>query len=108
MGWHECRVHALSVGEYDDDTLPPARMLLDLDYIVRWVEPAQPAKSFTFWINAATLAFEQAWNITGRLGPLDDLMEIADIHRLGPPEGDPDPLWHIEGQNFELRLRARG
>jgi hypothetical protein len=23
MGWHDCRVHAVSVGTYEDDTLPP-------------------------------------------------------------------------------------
>jgi hypothetical protein len=56
MGWHDCRIHALSIGEHDDDVFPPARVMLDLDYIVRWVEPA--------------------------------------------------PLWHVEGHNFELRLRA--
>jgi hypothetical protein len=108
MGWHDCRVHAVSVGEYEDDTLPPARLLLDLDYIVRWVEPAQRDSPFTFWITPATLVFEQAWNITGRLGPLHEVMEIADLHRLDPPDGNPDPLWHIEGQNFEMHLRAHG
>jgi hypothetical protein len=91
MGWHDCRVHAVSVGEYEDDTLPPARLLLDLDYIVRWVEPAQRDSPFTFWITPATLVFEQAWNITGRLGPLHEVMEIADLHRLDPPDGNPDP-----------------
>ncbi|GAA3209548.1 hypothetical protein GCM10010532_033330 [Dactylosporangium siamense] len=106
MGWHDCRVHAISVGEYDDATLPPARLLLDLDYIVRWVEPAGSAQPFSFWISPATLVFEQAWNITGRLGPLHDLMEIADLHRLASPDGQPDHEWHLEGQNFDLRLRA--
>jgi hypothetical protein len=40
MGWHDCRIHAVSVAEHEDDTLPPTRLLLDLDYIVRWVDPA--------------------------------------------------------------------
>ena len=108
MGWHDCRVRAISVGEYEDDTLPPARLLLDLDYIVRWVQPKPPAKQFTFWIAPATLVFEQAWGITGRLGPLHELLEIADVHRLDPPDSQQDPLWHVEGQNFDLRLRAPG
>ncbi|MEU0559476.1 hypothetical protein [Dactylosporangium sp. NPDC006015] len=82
MGWHDCRVHAVSVGVYDDATLPPARLLLDLDYIVRWVEPAGDGEPFSFWISPATLVFEEAWNITSRIGPLHDLMEIADMHRL--------------------------
>lgn len=107
MGWHDCRVHAISVCVHHDATLPPARLLLDLDYIVRWVEPAGNAQPFSFWISPATLVFEQAWNITGRLGPLHDVMEIADLHRLASPDGQPDYEWHLEGQNFDLRLRAR-
>ncbi|MET8355044.1 MULTISPECIES: hypothetical protein [unclassified Micromonospora] len=35
-------------------------------------------------------------------------MEIADVHRLDPPDSNPEPLWQIEGQNFEFRLRASG
>jgi hypothetical protein len=31
-------------------------------------------------------------------------LEIADLHRMPPP----DPLWHIEGQAFDLRFRAAG
>jgi hypothetical protein len=108
MGWHDCRVHAVSIGEYADNTLPPARMLLDIDYIVRWVQPAGRDRNFTFWIAPATLVFERAWNIDGRLGPLHEVMEIADVHRLDSPDSDPEPLWHIEGQNFEFRLRAVG
>jgi hypothetical protein len=108
MGWHDCRVHAVSIGEYDDDTMPPARLLLDLDYIVRWVEPAPREPHFTFWISPATLVFERAWNITGEFGPLHEIMEISDVHRLNPPDDNPEPLWHIEGQNFELRLRSPG
>ena len=91
MGWHDCRVHAISVGEYEDDTLPPARLLLDLDYVVRWVEPARPARHFTFWITPAPLVFERAWGIVGAMGPIHELLEIADIHRLDPPDSQPDP-----------------
>ncbi|SCG60122.1 hypothetical protein GA0070619_4125 [Micromonospora zamorensis] len=108
MGWHDCRIHALSIADCVDDTLPPARMLLDLDYIVRWVQPAEEDQRFTFWIAPATLVFDGAWGIDGRLGPLHDVMEIADLHRLESPDNNPEPLWHIEGQNFDLRLRAPG
>ena len=108
MGWHDCRIRAVSITEYEDDTVPPARLLLDLDYIVRWVEPVRPEKHFTFWVTPATLVFERAWDITGQLGPLHELLEIADVHRLASPDDQPDPLWHIEGQTFDVRLRAHG
>ncbi len=31
-----------------------------------------------------------------------------DVHRLASPDDQPEPLWHIEGQNFDVRLRAHG
>ncbi|MEU4217330.1 hypothetical protein [Actinoplanes sp. NPDC026623] len=108
MGWHDCRVHAVSIGEYDDDTLPPARLLLDLDYIARWVSPARGDEHFSFWIAPATLVFEGAWSISGQLGPLHEVLEIADIHQLDAADSSIDPWWHIEGHNFDLRLRAAG
>ncbi|MFG3498120.1 hypothetical protein [Streptomyces sp. NPDC047928] len=52
MGWHDATVHGLYVQETDAD-LP--RLLLDLNYIVRWVHPVRPAKHFSFWISPATL-----------------------------------------------------
>jgi hypothetical protein len=108
MGWHDCRIHAINVGEHEDGTPPSARLLLDLDYVVRWVDPVRPARHFTFWVAPATLVFDRAWDITGQIGPLHDLLEIADLHRLDPPDDRPEPLWHVEGQSFDLRLRAGG
>jgi hypothetical protein len=108
MGWHDCHVHAVSIGVREDDTFPWQRVLLDLDYIVQWVDPKFPRRSFTFWVAPATLVFDEAWDITGGLEPLNDLLEIAGLHRLDPPDDRPDPLWHVEGHNFDLRLRAPG
>ena len=108
MGWHDCRVHAVSVTDCPDDTLAPHRLLLDLDYIVRWVEPERRRGSFTFWVAPATLVFDGAWTIEGTLGPLDSGLEIAEVHRVDAADDHADPLWRIEGHNFELRLRASG
>lgn len=108
MGWHDCRIHAVAITEHEDDTVPAARLLLDLDYIVEWVEPARRQQHFTFRVAPATLVFEQVWDITGELGPLHECLEIADLHRLDPPDGKPYPAWHIEGQGFDLRFRATG
>lgn len=35
-----------------------------------------------------------------------EAMEIADVHWLDAADGCSEPVWHIEGQNFDLRLRA--
>ena len=65
-------------------------------------------RTFTFWVAPATLVFDGAWSIDGTLGPLDYGLEIAEVHRLDSPDDHADPLWRIEGHNFELRLRAAG
>jgi hypothetical protein len=91
LALHDCRIHAISIGEYDDDTLPPARVLLDLDYILKCVDPARGERYFTFWISPATLVFEGAWGIEGNLGPLHELLEIADLHTTSPARSSPRP-----------------
>ncbi|GAA0477371.1 hypothetical protein Ade02nite_68690 [Paractinoplanes deccanensis] len=96
MGWHDSRVHALSLtGE------PRIRLLLDLDYVMRH-------DNGTFWVAPATLVFERPWGIAGGFGPLSEPLDIADIHRLPSPDGHPEPVWHVEGHNFAFELRAAG
>ncbi|MEU0537576.1 hypothetical protein [Amycolatopsis tolypomycina] len=107
MGWHDSHIHAAALVETEDD-LPPDRLVLDLDYIVRWVEPARREKHFTFWIAPATLVFDEAWDITGEIGPLHGGLELSDLHRLDPPDDKPYPAWHLEGHEFDLKFRARG
>lgn len=109
MGWHDCGVHAISLAEpdYDNDEYT-GRLLLDLDYIVRWVHPRSAKDPFTFWVAPATLVFHEAWDITASLGPVNDRLEIDVLHRLDPPDAVADPAWHVEGRNFDLRLRAAG
>jgi hypothetical protein len=53
MGWHDNAVHAISFA--DDES---SRLLLDLDYILRWLQPEPPKKNFSFLIAPATLIFE--------------------------------------------------
>ncbi|MBL7256367.1 hypothetical protein [Paractinoplanes lichenicola] len=102
MGWHDCRIHGLSLAEHSDDgALPQVRLMIDLDYIVSWGDAS-------FWISPATLVFEGAWGICGEFGPVFEQLEIADIHRLDPSDGHPEPSWHVEGHNFGFHLRARG
>ncbi|MED7951119.1 hypothetical protein PUR61_08240 [Streptomyces sp. BE20] len=108
MGWHDATIHGLHV-QQTDDVLP--RLLFDLDYIVRWVHPVRPAKSFSFWVSPATLVFEEVWELEGELGFKDSSpeLEIADVHQLVPDDSRKDlPLWHIEGHAFDLKFRASG
>ncbi|MBB4694516.1 hypothetical protein [Paractinoplanes abujensis] len=102
MGWHDCRIHGLSLAEHSaDGALPQVRLMIDLDYIVHWADSA-------CWVAPATLVFDGAWGISGEFGPLFEQLEIADIHRVDPPDQHPEPSWHVEGHNFGFHLRARG
>lgn len=106
MGWHDATIHGLCV-QPTDGVLP--RLLLDIDYIVRWVHPVPPATYFSFWMAPATLVFEDVWDLEGDLdfkGTTLDL-EIDGLHRLVPDDGrEAHPLWHIEGHAFDLKFRA--
>ncbi|MEV7596978.1 hypothetical protein AB0O91_06265 [Kitasatospora sp. NPDC089797] len=107
MGWHDATVHALFLqpGEM------ASRLLLDLDYPVRWVPPVRRRDPFTFWVAPATLVFEEVWDLEGSLDfkGLAPELELDGIHRLAPPDGRAEyPLWHLEGHAFELKFRASG
>ncbi|MEW1912613.1 hypothetical protein AB0442_29960 [Kitasatospora sp. NPDC085895] len=108
MGWHDATLHGLYL-QQTDDVVP--RLLLDLDYVVRWVHPVRPAKNFTFWVAPATLVFEQVWDLEGSLGLTNTHpeLEIDDVYRLAPDDGRSEwPQWHVEGHGFDLRFRAGG
>lgn len=107
MGWHDCTIHALRVAGHGEDEGPP-RLVLDLDYIVRWIQPVAPEPYFTFWIAPATLVFDWPTEIRGRFGPLYDRMELADLHRLDPLDGPPGHIWHLDGQEFDFYVRSVG
>ncbi|XVV14383.1 hypothetical protein ACQP2X_08580 [Actinoplanes sp. CA-131856] len=97
MGWHDSRVHAISLaGE------PQVRLLLDIDYVIG----GDPGDGFL--VAPATLVFDRPWGIVGGFGPLAEPLDIADIHRLPSPDQHPDPVWHIEGHNFAFEVRAIG
>ncbi|WP_327675115.1 hypothetical protein [Kitasatospora sp. NBC_00458] len=107
MGWHDATVHGLYL--QPTDLLP--RLLLDLDYVVRWVHPERRSKSFSFWVAPVTLVFEEVWDLTGGLDLTSGIptLEIADLHRLTPDDGREEyPLWHVEGHEFDLRFRSDG
>jgi hypothetical protein len=113
MGWSDCIIHAISVGghdgEQDDDRIPNGRLLLDLDYIVRWVKPVPPSPHYSYWIAPATLVFENAWDMDGGIAPSDDgLMEVYELERLPSPDDRPHPVWDFHGWNFGLSVRATG
>jgi hypothetical protein len=111
MGWHDATIWAFCVQKADTDdvpegaTWPTDRLLLDLDYISRWVEPSERGGSFTFWVAPATLAFTGVKglqvNHSSDLHDAPEDLEVADLHQT-------DGGWHVEGHSFDIRFRAEG
>ena len=112
MGWHDNRVHGLSFEDDGED----ARLLLDIDYIVRWIEPEPPAEYFTFMIAPATLVFEGVEYLEGGIVAGDGGTRTAlIIEGLDPPTPEPEHgsrtdlrRWDFVGHNFELSFLALG
>jgi hypothetical protein len=109
MGWHDATVHGLCVQPAaSDDALP--RLLLDLDYIVRWVHPVAPETHFSFWIAPSTLAFDDVWDVEGDLDFKGTALslDIDHLRRSTPENPRGGPRWHLEGHSFDLTFRAAG
>jgi hypothetical protein len=110
MGWHDATVHAIAFNEDEHN----AELLLDLDYIVRWIDPEPPAEHFSFLVAPATLVFENVWYLDGELGAAErTLLQIQDIHRHDPENDRQREMglqrWVVEwSQGHELTLLASG
>lgn len=104
MGWHDNRIHAIAI---EPDPPWPGRVLIDLDYIVKWVQPTE--SSFNFWISPATLVFDHASDLVVETIDLTRWgfdLEMIEIRRDGPDEHGTF-LWSVVG-DVSFRLRSRG
>jgi len=110
MGWHDATVHAIAFRESDD----VGELLLDLDYIVRWIDPQPPSEYFRFLVAPATLVFENVWSLEGDLAlyAKRTILEVDGIERHEPEDERQRAahmtLWVIDGHEFGLRFLATG
>jgi hypothetical protein len=106
MGWHDCAVHGLAMEPGLDY---PGRVLIDLDYIVDWIRPTKPGGPFTFCVAPATLVFFPAQDIVANIEfkRMTFTPSLREIRRVAP-EGTAYPVWHLDGHEFEIVLRAGG
>lgn len=111
MGWHDSPIYGISLGGNDPMWKD---LLLDIDYIFKWINPRAAEKSYSFWIAPCTLIFKNVFNTTINVdtGPPSTFdLEIADIHRLeelSPIDGHQYWKWHIELQNGDIFLESSG
>lgn len=106
MGWHDCWIHAYAA-------LPDtSELVFDIDYILKWEEPAPPDPNFTFWIAPATLVFADAWLERFELEGGEGLLELSDLRREPVQHGTqrltPAWRWTLDGHNGAVTLLASG
>jgi hypothetical protein len=124
MSWDLCQIHALAITDSEgpaddltpeefleqddiDDTAPSALKLhLDLDYIVRRVEPPMPWRDVKFWVSPATLVFDCVHSISGDLHSLCLPLQMRRLQQLGPTIPRDERRWYLEGDGFNLRFSA--
>ncbi|WP_194906702.1 hypothetical protein [Catenulispora rubra] len=124
LSWDLCQIHAVAITDDEgppdgltpeefleqddlDDTAPSAlRLHLDLDYIVRRVEPPTPFRDVEFWVSPATLVFDCVWSISGDLHALHLPLQMRRLHQQGPTIPLDERRWHLEGDGFDLRFGA--
>jgi hypothetical protein len=108
MGWHDATVHAIGFEEVGDRAL----LMLDLDYIVRWIDPQPPHEYFTFFVAPATLVFENVSHFVGDMEPYGAQLLIDGVDRLEPEADGQRPAglcpWHIDGHDFDMTFIASG
>jgi hypothetical protein len=108
MGWHDSFIHAFAFRPESFE------LLLDIDYILKWVEPGGD-QYFSFWVAPATLVF---WNVSDLeidLAPITGI-EVLDIAResAGPPRNAAhigvaeEWRWTIDCTAGEITLRSAG
>ena len=106
MGWHDSKIHAVAVISENFE------LLLDLDYILEWVDPVLPDSHFSFIIAPATLIFHHVWSLEMQLSSELDLFSLYDIERedkkLTPNGKMLSWQWTLNGDSGYIRFRAIG
>ena len=106
MGWHDAKVWGMlaNTEEYE--------LLIDLDYIFKWVHPTGDEKYFKFWVAPVTMVFENAYDVKIDIESQQGEIEVADLHMENPRETKNGKLteytFRFECQEGEITLSASG
>ena len=109
MAWHDARVWALGfvAEEYE--------FVLDLDYILEWVDPAPGEEHYRFWVAPATLVFENVTDLSFELEPYTDVsLDRITRGTPGRPRNaeyigkDTDWLWDLDFHVGGIQFRSAG
>jgi hypothetical protein len=108
MGWHDSKVYAIAFeGEKFE-------LALDIDYILKWLNPSDKESNYKFWVAPATLVFSNVYNLNIIQQSLG--LEIQDVYRENPVkpkneihiEGKTEYDWTIETTSGKITFKAAG
>ena len=103
MGWHDARFYCFTVFAESSE------LVVDLDYITRWIHPVHPDIYFRFWISPATLVFHDVQNISAVIEMRELFnMEVVELKRTPLPGRISDWRWQFDLSNGEIALDASG
>jgi hypothetical protein len=72
MSWHDNSIYKFRLN---------GDLEFDIDYILKWNEPDEILKTFTFWIAPSTLVFKQPHSLQFDFDSVENGLEIATIER---------------------------
>lgn len=112
MGWHDARIYAFAFVPEEFE------FVLDIDYILEWVDPAAGETYFKFWVAPATLVFENVHELVINLEPDGSYNDIGiqDLSRDEPQSPlnaehimrDVEWRWLFDCLAGEISLRSIG
>jgi hypothetical protein len=110
MGWHDSYIYAISFGvNYE--------LILDIDYIFKWVQPTESNEYFKFLVSPCTLVFENVHDLKFDIEISEPFeLQISDITRNNPQrpinadyiKRETEHHWRIETQQGDITLKSVG
>jgi hypothetical protein len=106
MGWHDSKVWGILANTDEWE------LLVDLDYIFKWVHPKGEEKYFKCWVAPVTMVFENVYDVKMNIESEQGEIEVADLHMENPRKTKngkfTEYTFRFECQEGEITLSATG
>jgi len=113
MCWHDVSVHGFAI-QVQEGTWHH-NLLLDIDYILKWVSPTPPNMNFSFWVAPCTLVFKNVFDLEIATEHVGGRLQVPEIESLGlvgsfeQEKGVSVYEWHLSFHNFgDIWLKSYG
>lgn len=77
MNWHDSKIYAIA---FKDEKF---ELIIDIDYIIKWIKPKKKESHYSFQVVPATLIFKNVWDLEVNLESALDF-QIEDIQKKNP------------------------